>query len=293
MDKHFLVTISSDRNNLKGVEFLCSFFKKKSEYHLTLLHICRLDANDMNSALMEIWDSDDDKTQEKLSIGARKAIDKSIKLLSTGSMAVDQMVTKTVAERFGKVRDILTEGSAGLYDAIVLGKRASYTLQWLFERPADEIAQSMIKDSIFSTPLWICPETKNDRKNVLLCLDGSENSFRAVDHVGYILTKQDQHSITMLNVKNGTGPDSHKIFSRAESILATHKIADERIETVSTWGISIPGTILGVLSRHHHAVVALGLHGQKEGLLKEFHLAGNTTSTLISKLDDTALWCCP
>ena len=293
MNKHFLVTISNDDTSLKGVEFLCSFFKEGSGHQLTILHICRLDSNDMNSALMEMWDQKDDKIQGKLTVGAKKAIDRANTLLSAAQMSIDQIVTKTVAERFGKVRDIAEEGSRGLYDAIVLGKRASYTLQWLFERPADEIAQSMIKESCFSIPLWICPEIEDNRKNVLLCVDGSENSFRAVDHAGFILSTQDQHAITILHVKSATGPKSHTIFPRAEAILASHNIDDKRIETVSTWGFSIPGTILGLLDRHHYAVVALGLHGQQEGMLKEYHLAGKTASTLIAKIEGAALWCCP
>lgn len=293
MNKHFLVTISNDTDNLKGVEFISSFFKKKSEHRLTLLHICRLDANDMNSALMEMWDQPDSKVKGRLTVGARKAIDRSTEMLSSSRMTVDEIITKTVAERYGKVRDILTEGQEGLYDAIILGKRASYALQWFFERAADETAQSIINDSCFTTPVWICPEVEPDRKDVLVCVDGSENSYRTVDHVGFILSKQDQHSITMVHVKTGSGPPSHEIFARAEKVLADHQITDERIETVSTWGFSVSGTILGILDRHRHAAVAVGRHGADPGLLKNLNLAGNTTASLIRKIEHAALWCCP
>lgn len=293
MNKHFLVTISNDIENLSGVEFLCSFFKKESEHNLTLLHIYRLDATDMKANLMDMWEKPDDKIKGSLTIGARKAIDKSTQLISTSRMSIDKMETKTVGERFGKVRDILSEGAEGLYDAIILGKRASYALQWLFDRPADEIAQSILKDSNFTTPVWICPKTEVNRKNVLLCVDGSDNSFRAVDHVGFILSRQDQHAVTLVHVKDGTGPESHQIFSRAEKLLHHHKISDKRIETVSTWGFSVTGTIQGILDRHHHAAVAVGLHGNESGVLREFNLAGDTTSKLISKIENASIWCCP
>jgi len=293
MNKHFLVTISNDTQNLSGVEFLCSFFKKESEHNLTLLHICRLDAKDMNASLMEMWEKPDDKIKGRLTLGARKAIDKSIRQISASRMTIYKMEAKTVGERFGKVRDILGEGAEGLYDAIILGKRASYTLQWLFERPADEIAQSILKDSNLTTPVWVCPKIEVNRKNVLLCVDGSDNSFRAVDHVGFILSRQDQHTVTLLHVKDGTGPESHQIFSRAEKLLHHHKISDKRIETVSTWGFSVTGTIQGILDRHHHAAVAVGLHGNESGVLREFNLAGDTTSKLISKIENASIWCCP
>lgn len=293
MNKHFLVTISSETEYLYGIKFICSFFKKESEHKLTLLHIYRQNANDMSASLMEMWERPDEHVKGKLTVGARLAIDKSKKLLEQSKMSVDQMFTKTVAEQFGTVKDILHEGSQGLYDAIVLGKRASYTLQWLFERPADEIAQSIIKDATFTTPIWVCPEINNDRKDVLICLDGSENSFRAVDHAGFVLSKQDQHNITLFHVKKNSGISSHEIFPRAEQILNDHGVVDQRIQTVSTWGLSVTGTIQGILDRHRYAAVAIGLRGGQEETLKERQLAGTTTSTLIRKVENTSIWCCP
>ncbi len=293
MKKHFLVTISNDISNLSAVEFLCSFFKQESEHRITLMHICQLDETDMNSALMQMWEKPDEKIKGQLTVGARKAIDKSLQMLAASRMTIDEMVAKTVAERFGKVKDILIEGEQGLYDAIILGKRASYALQWLVERPADEIAQSILKDSRLSQPLWVCPKIEMDRRNVLLCVDGSENAFRAADHVGYILSRQDQHKVTLLHVKTGSGPDSQEIFSRAEAILREHHIIDARIESLSTWGLSVSSTVLGILERHPYAAVALGLHGLQEGLLKDFNLSGDTTATLLSKIENASIWCCP
>jgi hypothetical protein len=293
MNKHFLVTISNDVEHLYGVRFICSFFKEMSEHRLTLLHICRQDSNDMGSALNDMWSKPDDKIHGKLSIGARKSINRAIELLGKSRMSIDQVITKTVAERYGKVKDILTEGSKGLYDAIILGRRASYTLQWVFERPADEMAQFMIKDSCCTSPLWICPESGPGRKNVLLCIDGSENAYRAADHVGYILSEQDHHKITLFHVGTGIGAAPEEIFLRAESILHEHGVGTERIDRNTTWGISVPGSILSEVEKGSYAAVAVGLHGQEHGRMKDFNLVGGTTSKLINKVEKAALWCCP
>lgn len=293
MNKHFLVTVSNDYEHLTGVEFVCSFFKKLSEHQITLLHICRLDANDMNKVLLERWDRPDDKVQGKLTVGSRKAMNKATELLNQSKMLVDQMITKTFPERYGKVNDILNEGSQGLYDAVILGKRASYALQWMFDRPADETAQAIIRNSALSTPLWICPEIESGRKNVLICVDGSENSFRAVDHVGYILSHQDQHSITLLHIGNGAGIDSDDLFHRSKKILQNHDIADNRISTETTWGLNVAGTIMNYSEKNGFAAAAIGLHGHEKGLLKSVNLAGGTTSSLIKRAAKVSLWCCP
>ena len=293
MNKHFLVTVSDDYNNLTGVEFICSFFKKLSEHQITLLHICRLDCTDMNQALMDMWEDPSAKVTGQLTVGSRKALEKATELLGQSRMSVDRMVTKTFAERYGKVKDILNEGSKGLYDAIILGKRASYTLQWFFERPADEIAQSIIGDSMLTTPLWVCPQPEPGRKNVLVCVDGSEDSMRAVDHSGYILSRQEQHDITLFYVENGAGLNAETIFARSCSILEEHDIAAERIKKESTWGLNVAGTILSHAEKNGFAAIAVGLHGQEKGILKSVRLAGDTTASLIRQTEKVTLWCCP
>ena len=293
MKKHFLVTVSFDSAHLTGVGFLCSFFQKLSEHEVTLLHICRLDSNNMNKTLLETWDNPADKGSGKISVGAMRALEKARVMLADSKMSVDQIVTKTFAEQFGKVADILNEASEGLYDAIVLGKRASYTLQSLFERPGDETAKALICGKALTTPLWICPAPEEGRKNVLVCVDGSKNALRAVDHVGYILEKQAQHSITLFNAKSGTSRDAEVIFKEAIDELHEHGIGDDRIHTATSWGLSIPATIMSYAEKGGFAAIAFGLHGVKEGLLKSINFAGGTAGKLIEKTNKISLWCCP
>ena len=264
MNKHFLVTVSFDSADLTGVRFLCSFFQKLSEHQITLLHICRLDSSNMNATLMEMWDKPDEKIHGRPTVGAQRALDKARTMLAESSMCVEQLITKTFAERYGKVKDILKEGEQGLYDAIILGKRASYTLQSFFERAADETAKKIIAESSLTTPIWICPEPERDQKNVLVCVDGSENALRAVDHVGYILANQPQHGITLFNVQNGHSMDSEKIFAEARKILGEHNIVDSRIRTDTSWGVRVSGTIMGYAERSRFASIAFGLNGVQE-----------------------------
>ena len=292
MKKHFLVTLSNDSNHLFGVRFLCSFFSATPghNYQATLLHICSRNRDNMSQSLMDMWQEPGDGAESILSAGARKSISQAKTLLSSHSMSIDHIITKTFVERYGKVKDILTEGARGLYDAIILGMRASYALQWMFERPGDETAQAVIRDSGCTTPLWICPEPEAGRKNVLLCLDGSDNALRAVDHVGYILADQPDQHITLLHVTGGSG-DSATIFRQAEDVIKRHAIRNDRISKNTTRGLTIAGAILSEMDKGHYAVVALGMRGERTG--KGLPIAGGTTAKLISKMEKVSLWCCP
>ena len=293
MHKNFLVTVSNDYEHLTGVEFVCSFFTQLSEHQITLLHISRLDAVDMNKALMKMWDKPEDKVSGKLTVGARRALDKAASLLSKSNMSIDQMITKTFPERYGKIKDILNEAASGLYDAIILGKRASYTLQWFFERPAEETAKAIVQDRSLSSPLWICPEPEAGRQHVLVGVDGSEGSLRAVDHVGYILARQVQHSVTLYHVENGANLDSDDIFKRSIRILHEHEITNDRIHTQTTWGLNVAATMTGYAEKSGFAAIAVGLDGVDQGFLKRINLAGGTTSGLIKRAEKVSLWCCP
>lgn len=294
MNKHFLVTISNDVNNLYGVRFLCSFFNTVEEHQITLLHICQQDKNNMHQTLNQMWKGPADGGQTQLPPQVRKAINKARELLGEQHQAIHQVMTKTCAERYGKVRDILREGSSGLYDAIVLGKRASYALQWMFERPADETARAIISEGGGSTPLWICPEIQANRKDVLVCLDGSENAYRAVDHVGYMLEGQEQHKIVLFHVATGVTGEDEALFHRAETILQSHAVAGDRISRRMNRGLSVAGTIQGEIDKGGYAAAAIGLHGATQGSAKRsLSLAGSITTKLIAKAEKASLWCCP
>lgn len=290
MEQHFLATISNEIDNLFGVRFICSFFSEMSEKRVTLIHICRSDT--VKKSLTSVWDNPNDIGSALIPPEAKKSIQKAQKLLSDCKVPIDHVVTKTVAEKYGKVKDILAESARGHYDAIVLGKRASYTLQWMFDRPSDETFQAMIKENTCVSPLWICPDAASGRKNVLLCIDGSENGYRAVDHVGYILSSQKQHKITILYVENSVGIDCVKYFERAVSILLSHRIDAKNINQSLVWGSSVSGTILSESQKGNYAAVAIGLGAQRQGK-KSGKMAGATTMKLISKLEKTSLWCCP
>ncbi len=292
MEKKLLVAISNNAEHLFSVRFICSFFNAAA-YHITLFHVCNRSSSSMSNVLTNMWDGPESSNLAQMTAGAGRAIKKTVRFLTDCDIAIERVITKAIRERQGTVKDILTEGCQGLYDAVVLGRRASYALQWLVERPADETMQSMIREYSCTSPLWICPAPEQGRKNVLVCVDGSENAYRAVDHVGYFLADQDQHVITLLYVKNVNSPDGADIFQRAETILHEHNIKKERIKRSSQWGLTIAGVILSEIEQGGYGAVAMGMYGQDIDQQKAFRLAGTTTSKLISKIEKASLWCCP
>lgn len=293
MNLHFLINISSDTENLYGVRFFNSFFRDCGSCNVTLFHISRLDSSDASQELMKMWEGPEDKTVEGImTVGAKKALDKARRSLESNRVVIEQVKTKTVKERYGKVKDILMEGNRGLYDAMILGRRATFALQWLYERPGDEIAQTLIQDTSLECPLWICSEPEEGRKNVLLCVDGSPESLRAADHVGYVLSRAKRHGVTVFHATANPTADAGEILDKAVEVLLSHSVAEERIQKKSSWGVSAANAILSEKNNGRYAAVAVGLPPSK-GKKGIFGREGGTTSILAKKISRASLWCCP
>ncbi|HKJ66150.1 MAG TPA: hypothetical protein VJ969_12150 [Desulfopila sp.] len=292
MNLHFLVNISSDTENLYGIRFFSSFFGDDVSCNVTLFHICRLDSNDASGTLLEAWQNPEDKVEGNLTVGAKKALDKAKRDIQRNHVNINEMKTKSVKERYGKVKDILGESSQGLYDAMILGRRATYALQWLFDRPADEIPLALINDTTLNCPLWVCAEPEYGRKNVLLCVDGGESSYRAADHVGYVLSQARQHTVTVFHA-TAADSGSDGIFARTVDILVGQGVEKERIHTKKSWSVSPATTILSEKNAGRYAAVAVGLEGNSGGFLARIGAQGGTTAALIKKISKASLWCVP
>ena len=293
MKRHFLVTISNDVNILYGVRFVCSFFQQLSEHQLTLFHVCLREGSKMSQSLGQMWEGNGEENEIEPEAKARRSIARARKMLEERQMPAEHVQIRTCAERYGKVKDILMEAAGGHYDAIILGRRASYSLQWMFERPGDETALAAFRDSNCTTPLWICPEPKPGARNVLVCVDGSENSSRAVDHAGFILAGEPEHGITLFHAGAGSSGSVAEMFAKAETILHNHGIGADRISRNTGWGLTVAGSILSEIARGGYAAAAVGMYGERQAAVKNISLSGSTTAKLISKIDKTALWCCP
>jgi len=294
MDLHFLINISSETENHYGVKFFNSFFKNCHGTDVTLFHVCHSEDPDSSSSILEVWDAPADIQNGKLTPSARVALDRAQRTLVGNDLKIRSLRTKTIKEQFGKVKDILTEGAKGLYDAMILGRRATYTLQWMFDRPGDEIPKALTQDASLACPVWICSEPESGRRNVLLCVDGSRSSLRAADHVGYVLSRARHHKVTVFHVTTTRTSNIQRILEEAETVLLSHGVEPERISSKRGWGLSIPGAILSEKNQGQYAAVALGLHGISQGrLLENIGIQEGIAATLIKKIDKAALWCCP
>ena len=252
MEKHLLLTIGDDRSTSSSLRFLKVFFDFNSPIRLTLFYVAQKNAfsGGCDSAGLS-------RAESSLRKAKRDLVD-------VLNLDPDKIDIKAVSSKRGTVRDITAEARAGMYDAVILGRRGISWLEELFE---SSVTHSILWESI-DFPIWVCRKPlEKSRKNVLLCVDGSDECLRMADHVGFMLQDQKQHDITIFHIKV-KGEDEEAVASCQEcamEALTVNGVAKERISTkVVTTGNPIKA-IVDEAKKGNYAVTAIGRRNRKSG----------------------------
>ena len=268
MEKALLLTVSEDVSCMYAARFVSSFFSEKSNVVVTLFHDIPKDHVKQGSEA------------EKQ---ARKTLEKAHSLLLHRGFAPERIICKLECRHAGTVKDIVAEGNAGKYDAVVLGRRGYAVFETFL---ASSVSRNMLDERIVF-PLWICRRPDEKRKNVLLAADGSASSLRVADHVGFVLEDEEEHSVTVLHIDTGNGTDADAVVAETVTQLKNNHIPDERIEIRIIKSQRVASTIIEQAA--YHAAVAVGRVGQAKSGLNGW-LVGSRTMKLLECLEGSALW---
>ena len=286
MEKHFLITATEQKSSDYGINFVGHFFENKKDIKITLFYVAPRPP--------AVWEGErtlDSETQRQAKEGeyrrkGQKAVGVAKKTLIKSGFSEEQLKTKVQFRMFSKVDDIVQEGSQGLYDAVVLGRRGLSRLEEAF----DESVSSGIMKQKYDFPIWLCRVPALHRKNVLVCLDGSEPAYRITDHVGFILSDEKKHGVTLLRVKKDPKDSkTDEIFNKARQLLVKNEFPESMIDTKVIDEANPAKTILGEAEQGKYAVVAAGWSGQGKGVLERI-FSGSNCYTLFRQLERAVLW---
>ena len=218
----------------------------------------------------------------------RKALDDAkIELVKLG-FNTDNIFTKFQSRKFSKIRDIINEGEKGHYDALVLGRRG---LSWL-EEAFDESTSKEFLLNKATFPIWLCRNSNTENKNVLICLDGSEASYRIADHVGYILGNDKRHGITILTINTRGKINKEKsdtIFANAIKHITANGFSPDTVSTRFLTSDKTADNIIRIAKEGRFAAVAVGHDSKEQGFFRRL-FSGSVCSRLSRELEKTALW---
>lgn len=288
MEKHFLVTVSEKKSASYGVRFMGHIFSNKDEAKVTLFYTApRTQAVWAGERTHESMTESERQTRQ-YEVKGRDALETAKKELIKLGFKQDRIATKFQVRRFSKVEDIIQEGAKGNYDAVILGRRGLSLLEAAFD---ESVTKELFEEKI-DFPIWLCRMTDVERKNVLVCVDGSEPSLRIADHVGFILGEEKSQEVTLLVVKRPGGKlkeSPETILYKSKEILLNNGFPSEMAKTKVIDARNAFDTILKEAEQGKFAAVALGRTGAGQGLLKGIFM-GSVSNYLFRELKGAALW---
>jgi len=289
MNKHFLVTVSEQRSTLYGVKYIGHFFSHKADIKITLFYTAPrpADAGGGESTL-EAKLRKEKQSVEYLTRG-KQALDIAEEELIQLGFVPELIETKLQSRKISKIDDIIHEGAEGQYDAVILGKRG---LSWLEESFDESVTKGFLENRCHF-PVWFCRLPDLERKNILVAVDGSEASNRMVDHIGFVLSNERSHEITLLTVNKGnsTTREINEIFDKNKALLSKNGFPLEIVKTRVVESNNVAKTILEEVDKNRFSTVAVGRTGTGQGLLKKLFM-GSVSESVFKSLNNAALWLC-
>ena len=219
-----------------------------------------------------------------------------------------QIQIVTHPANLGIAKDILEYALKGQYDAIVLGRRG---ISGLIEYYMGSVSSNIVQNSRV-TPIWLVGSNVTPSK-ILIPIDGSEHSLRAINHLIYIVSDHSDISLTFLHVqpklkdfckidfetKEADAFENLIITSNQNCVdnfyaLALKKLKEfgitkDRIEikTVTSF-LSIGCPIVDEVKTRNFDTVVMG----RSGINNSF-FTGSVTNYVLNNISNAAIWIVP
>ncbi|MBU2549480.1 MAG: universal stress protein [Proteobacteria bacterium] len=306
--KVFLVAVDASDISLTTVNYLAELIPAES-MEVVLLHVF--------SGIPEVlWDTEPDPKHRRrfVSISLWEERQRN-KIQALMEKAWDVFRTAGVPEKRVKIRienrvqdvarDIIAEARR-TYDAIILRHRATFGLK---HRPLGGVVDKII-NTLDQTNICVVKGTPAS-EGILVAMDLSEASKRAVDFVSYLIKGRDRDITLFYAAKrmgflndlkdvNGEAEELEKTLlqesirlvepriAEAKSRLIMSGLDEKRISAKIVTGVSSrAGAILDEAERRGCGTIVMGRKGLSN--IKEFPL-GRVTHKVLNFADDKAVW---
>lgn len=124
----------------------------------------------------------------------------------------DRIETMTAPKKGGIAKDILGVARDKLYDAVAVGRRGVSGLQKIL---MGSVTADLVEHAQ-TVPIWII-DGKVETHHILVAVDGSEHSLRALDHVSFMVGDNKDVHLTLFHVKGGGANFESIEFDEARS----------------------------------------------------------------------------
>jgi len=310
MEKKVLIAVDDSRHSENALRYAASLHETVNDLNYVLFHVQPTisqylldEARTKPGANAKL-----EKLMRKNHQAAQTLLEK-YKVLLTSQGVPDTDIEKlTLPRKSGVAKDILDYGTAMQYDAILLGRRG---LSGLAETFLGSVSANIVDNSPL-IPVWLVDE-KGPSEEVIVAVDGSESSLRAVDHLAFMLGGNTDVNLSFFHVvprlkdfcpidfadtdsaeletiiQQGDQACVDRFFAHARNKLGESGIHDSQIKIhVKARGFRVGKAVLEAYRQGKYGTLVIG----RRGMDKKF-FTGSVSRYLINQFSDGALWVVP
>jgi nucleotide-binding universal stress UspA family protein len=197
VEKKILLAVDESIHSKQAIQYAAGISSVVGNLSFTLFHV---------QPSVSLFLRDDAETHFKAKAELEKLVQKNAEsALSTLETCKAQMVRMRIDEEsvdvatqpriLGLAKDVMERANNGLYDAIVVGRRGLSRAQKAF---MGSLTADLVEHSR-AIPVWVVDGEVTSAK-IMLAVDGSETSLRAVDHLSFMVGENPEIRITLFHV---------------------------------------------------------------------------------------------
>ncbi len=306
MEKKILIVVDGSIHSTHAVTYAVRVSSVVKELSYTLFHV----QPSISQYLL-----DEAETDLKAKADLQKLLRKNAKLahgilekhksrMVGMGISEERIETRTQQKVLGVSKDILDRAQQGLYDAILVGRRGLTRLQKTF---MGSTTAKLVEHSTL-IPVWVVDGDVESMK-VMLAVDGSESSLRAVDHLSFMIGGNKKVHITLFHVTpslvnyciidfNEKHSDAGEVIARGAKRCVDHfyaqaqrklkeaGIQDNQVELKAVKRtVDVGGAIVGEARKGDYGTVVVG----RRGVDGAFFM-GSVSRYVLDKMAGRAVW---
>ena len=310
MRKKIIIAVDDSRHSKNAVRYAAGIHEVLKDIEFTLMHVQPTisqylldEAKSKPKAYAEL-----EKVNRKNAEAALLLLDNYKAQMVAAGIADENLQLKTQPRLLGVAKDILEASLVGHFDALILGRRGLSGLQDMF---IGSVSANIVNNSM-EIPIWLVDE-EGASQDIMIAVDGSENSLKAVDHLAFMIRGNTDLNISFFHVtprlqdfcpvdfedsnsevleeiiRQGDQECIDQFFSHAQKRLNEAGIQQNQISFQANEGVFRVGK--AVLDEYHRGNFGTLVVGQR-GMNKKF-FTGSVSRYLVNQFTGGALWVVP
>ena len=196
MERKILVAVDPSRYPQHIVDYLCELFDQQPEIKVHLLSIV---SHSTSQAAKDWLDQEDmlssiDNASRKRFLASKSHLEKAKKKFLEGGFSTEQVEISARLSRVGIVADIIQEAKAGLYDALIIGKKDLGRLEKMI---VGSVSTELLTKNA-GLPIWVINGQAKSQK-IILPVDCSPHTLDAADHLAFMVKDNPEVEITLFH----------------------------------------------------------------------------------------------